>query len=70
MKLHEPESWSDATFFSIGGVIGLLVGVGAFGLFEVGIGVAVAIIGGAALVGGLVAVALRDHLVGILIRWY
>ena len=70
MKLHEPESWSGAIYFGIGAILGLVVGVGAFGILDVGLGLAVVIVGGAALLGGLVAVALRDHLTEILIRWY
>ena len=70
MKLHEPASWSAAIYFGIGAVLGLLVGVGAFGILEVGLGFAVAIVAGAALLGGLIAVALREHLAEILVRWY
>jgi ammonia channel protein AmtB len=69
MNFVEPETWSDAVYFGLGAVIGLVVGCAAAGLLEVKLATAVAIVGGVTIVGGLLGVLLREHLVEILIRW-
>jgi hypothetical protein len=65
-----PETWPSGAYFGIGAVVGASVGLSVASLFEVHGMTVVAIAAGAIVLGGLVGVATREHLVEILSRWF
>jgi hypothetical protein len=67
MKFVKPEAWPDAVFLGIGAVLGFAMGFGGAELLDARLSVAFAIAGGAALLGGILALMLREDLVEILV---
>jgi hypothetical protein len=69
MNFVEPETWSNTVYFGLGALVGLIVGCSVAGLLEIKLITAAAVAGGITVLGGVLGVILREHLVEILVRW-
>jgi hypothetical protein len=70
MNFVQPETWSDGVYFCLGAATGIWPGLAVGRLLDAGPTVAWAVVAGATLLLGVLAVRFRDDFVEVLIKWF
>jgi hypothetical protein len=70
MIFVEPETWPDGVYFALGAMFGLLLGASVASVIDLQLIFALLITGGSAVLFGLLGVAIREDLIGVLHHWF